>query len=585
MTPEYSQVLLPEVDILEREFADMSLPEAKPAIKAKVHRLLLVIAACKSSRQIMDTSMLACFIRAIMKHRNKKNIPYLIRGLARLVQSTPKIQQILGAPGIMGGDHLRLAPLQLLAFVPDTISEDDVELLCNSLQASATSRRRMKDGKVFHLWLATLEQAFASEDTNKAIVRTILKKLTKNLTYEKLGLLYMEFRLGTRFNEFLESIGLSWQKDGLPLLITEKGVLEKMGLNWQKEGLPVLIAEKGVLERMGLTCQTDGLPLLIADKGVLESMGLSCQQDGFLLLIAEKGVLENIDFSWQKDGLPLLIAEKGVDALVGASKEVSQWLLKQRHFHLLPYYMASMSEYSRPFAGMEIIDLIQEFIKTSTDNTFIKNRQSSLNNPHLHVVYQKYPQFQAGWRANFSNFSKETRSKLLSPGETLELTEDPWDLFISGLEVNTCQSPDGDTGLNSGLMSYVMDGRNAMIVKKNKKGNILSRSLIRMVLDQNDRPALFLEKGYPGESDLLFIDAAREISREMKLPLYHRANSEKGEKVKLLEGRAPIDYFDSLMELKLKKRNKVTFTHVQRDITLPTAPRTQTLEANNGEDL
>ena len=424
MTPEYSQVLLPEVDFLEREFADTSLPEGKPAIKAKVHRLLLVIAACRSSRQIMSTSTLALFVRVIMKHGNKQNIPYLISGLARLVQSSPKIQQILGVPEIKGEKHLRLAPLQLLAFVPSIISEDDVEVLCKSLQASVTGRRLMKDGKVFHQWLATLEQASVSRDTNKATVRTTLQNLTQSLTFEKLGLLGMTFKLGAGFNEFLES------------------------------------------------------------------MGLSCQ----------------------KEGLPSLIAEIGSDAFAGKSKGISEWLFRQRHFHLLPLYMASMTKYCNQNRDKKLIPLIHEFIQASANNTFIENRQSPLNNPHLQAVYQKYPKFIAGWRANFSNFSKKTRNRLLSPGETLELTETPWDLFISGLEVKTCQSPDGDPDLNKGLMSYVMDGRNAMIAIKSKKGKIISRSVIRMVLGKNGSPALFLEKGYPGKNDLLFIDAARDIA-------------------------------------------------------------------------
>ncbi|WOG27702.1 hypothetical protein [Endozoicomonas sp. 8E] len=476
MAPEYSQVLLDAVDDLEKECAGISLPEGKPDIKAKVHRLLMIIAACKSSKEIMATSVLVHFVRAIMEHGNKKNIPYLIAGLARLVQSTPKIQKILGKPGIIGGAHLRLAPLQWLAFVPDRLSEDDIEELCQSLQApsASKSRRRMKDGKIFHQWLSTLEQMLASEVMNKAMVMPILKKLTQSLTYEKLGWLYMAFKIGDSFTAFLDS------------------------------------------------------------------MGLSCQ----------------------KVRLPLLIAEKGADAFVGVNEEVPQWLMKQRHHHLLPFYMASMIEQG----NAEVIDLTHQFIETSVNNTFIQGRLSPLNNKHLQAVYKKYPRFEAGWGANFSGFSEETRKKLLSPGETLMLTEDPWDLFISGLEVKSCLSPDGSEDFRSGLMSYVMDGRNAMIVIKNQKGNILSRSVIRMVLDQDDRPALLLEKGYPDESNLLFIDAARDIAEEMDLPLYHCVDVETGEKdtIKLLEGRAPFDYFDEFPFL--MERQKLTITDVQRDV-------------------
>ncbi|WP_422136512.1 hypothetical protein [Endozoicomonas sp. ALD040] len=475
IAPEYSRVLLDAVDVLEKECAGISLPEGKSDIKAKVHRLLMIIAACKSSKEIMDTSVLVHFVTAIMEHGNKKNIPYLIAGLARLVQSTPKIQKILGAPGISGGPHLRMAPLQWLAFVPDRLSEDDIEELCQSLQApsASKSRRRMKDGKIFHQWLSTLEQMLASEVMNKAMVMPILKKLTQSLTYEKLGWLYMLFNMGYRFTAFLD--------------------------------------------RMGLSCQ--------------------------------------------KEGLPLMIAEKGADALVGVNKKFSKWLMKQRHHHLLPFYMASMIEQG----NAEVEDLTHQFIETSVNNTFVQSRQSPLHNPHLQAIYKKYPRLEAGWGANFSGFSEETRNKLLSQGETLKLTEDPWDLFISGLEVKSCLSPDA-LSFKIGLMSYVMDGRNAMIVIKNQKGNILSRSVIRMVLDQDDCPVLLLEKGYPDKRNLLFIDAARDIADEMGLPLYHYLDAKTGTKgmIKLLEGRAPLDYFDAFPLL--KERQKLTITDVQRDV-------------------
>ena len=482
IVPDYSQLLHTAVDNLELEFADTALPEGKSDIKTKVHRLLMVIAACKSSRQIMDSSVLADFVSAIMGHGNKKNIPYLICGLARLVQSTAKIQQIFDMPGTRSKEHMRLAPLQFLAFLPDKISEDNIVELCQSLRNSTTTKRQMKDGKVFHQWLVTLEEALASKVMNDALVMPLLKKLSQSLTFEKLGLLHTVFKIKDNSNEFLNSMS----------------------------------------------------------------------------------------FSCLKDGLPLLIAEKGAAALEVENKEGSQWLLKQRHYHLLPVYLLSVTEYGKKRGNTEITDLIHEFIETSANNTFIQSRQSPLNNPHLQAVYREYPQFQAGWGANFSHFSEETRRKLLSPGEALELTEDPWDLFISGVEVNSCQSPDGNPHENSGLMSYVMDGRNAMIVRKNKKGTILTRSVIRVVLDQDDHPALFLERAYPDKSDSLFIDAARDIADQMELPLYLRLDTKKdgkGATVKLLKGRAPYDYFDSFMAL--KTRQEITFNNVQRDVKHP----------------
>ena len=48
MVPEYSEALLPEVTKLEHDFAEISLPKDEPGIRAKVHRLLMIIAACKT---------------------------------------------------------------------------------------------------------------------------------------------------------------------------------------------------------------------------------------------------------------------------------------------------------------------------------------------------------------------------------------------------------------------------------------------------------------------------------------------------------------------------------------------------------
>ena len=98
-----------------------------------------------------------------------------------------------------------------------------------------------------------------------------------------------------------------------------------------------------------------------------------------------------------------------------------------------------------------------------------------------------------------------------------------------------------------------------------------------MVLDQNDHPALFLEMGYPEKSNLLFIDAARDIAAEMNLPLYYRVNSKNNkvvvtdDKVKLLAGRAPVEYFD-LIGSKMT-RGTVTFSAVKRDVRYPSQAR------------
>ena len=117
---------------------------------------------------------------------------------------------------------MRLAPLQFLAFVPDKISEDNIVELCQSLREFTTTKRQMKDGKIFHQWLATHEEALASKMLNEVMVMPLLKKLSQSLTFEKLGLLHTIFKIKDNFNEFLNSMSFSCLKDGLPLLIAER---------------------------------------------------------------------------------------------------------------------------------------------------------------------------------------------------------------------------------------------------------------------------------------------------------------------------------------------------------------------------
>ena len=145
------------------------------------------------------------------------------------------------------------------------------------------------------------------------------------------------------------------------------------------------------------------------------------------------------------------------------------------------------------------------------------------------------------------------------------LTEDPWDLFVSGLEIKSCLSPDKGVWHTKALMGYVMDGRNAMIVIKNKKGNILSRAVIRMMLDKSFKPALFIEWPYPFNLDnaSLFMDAALEIAQHMRLPLYQDGSlQDQEETLTMLAGRAPFDNFNSIIGVRARE-DKIHFQGVE----------------------
>ena len=81
------------------------------------------------------------------------------------------------------------------------------------------------------------------------------------------------------------------------------------------------------------------------------------------------------------------------------------------------------------------------------------------------------------------------------------LITDEWqDLFLCGTEVlGSCQSIDGDTRLNKGLLGYCLDGKIQMVAVKDKEsGKIRSRALLKLLIPLGGgKPALFLERIYP----------------------------------------------------------------------------------------
>ncbi len=247
------------------------------------------------------------------------------------------------------------------------------------------------------------------------------------------------------------------------------------------------------------------------------------------------------------------VLEHVADGFVRHPSPVRQWLWQQRYPHLLPVYInIIMSSRLAKEEIAELMGLIDLFITSSTLGQFIVTRHDTRNNPHLTEVYRQRPDLASGWLANFDNFSEGITSQL-PDGYTLTITEDPWDLFVSGFEVKSCLSPASPsrTGLNRSLMSYVMDGRNAMLVEKNSKGNIVRRAVIRLALaGQPLKPVMVMEKLYGSrkfEYTTLFDTAAQQIAFKLNLPVYRAAcsTSRSPEQLTMLRGRAPFDYFDS----------------------------------------
>ena len=244
-----------------------------------------------------------------------------------------------------------------------------------------------------------------------------------------------------------------------------------------------------------------------------------------------------------------------VSDFAGNPNPVCQWLWAQRQPHVLVVYLhkivAACFTYDETpldpeVLKKELIELIHEFAQTSAAKTFITTRHCTTNNPHLAAIYQQRPDLAGGWSANFHGFSDAVQSHL-SDGCTLELSEDPWDLFISGHEADEYKSPMKGKAINCrSVMSHTMDGSYAVIAKKNRQGVIRRMSLIRLVLTKSARsPALLVAEITPwsARDQALVIIAASELARQMNLPLFKEEETRR-KKMLVLEGRAPFDEFD-----------------------------------------
>lgn len=141
------------------------------------------------------------------------------------------------------------------------------------------------------------------------------------------------------------------------------------------------------------------------------------------------------------------------------------------------------------------------------------------------------------------------------------------DLLLCGTEVSgSCQSVSATPDLNKGLIGYLIDGKNKVIVLKDKEsGKIIARAVLRVMWDESivneDKtkggPALFLDKPYPKpcpkELSQALNEGAISKAKAMGLRLYvgeERKGCEKsGGKIHSLKGPAPFEYADGALYL------------------------------------
>ena len=130
-------------------------------------------------------------------------------------------------------------------------------------------------------------------------------------------------------------------------------------------------------------------------------------------------------------------------------------------------------------------------------------------------------------------------------------------LKIGESPVESCQNYNNDSGLNYGLLSYVIDPNTKIIQIYDESKKIVSRSILRLMEDKEGRPALFMERIHSAnlhpKIDEAMMGLAKDKARKMGVGLYSHASegiieSNKEEDIKTLYsrgGRSPYVYTDA----------------------------------------
>lgn len=133
-------------------------------------------------------------------------------------------------------------------------------------------------------------------------------------------------------------------------------------------------------------------------------------------------------------------------------------------------------------------------------------------------------------------------------------TDHAEDLLLSGTEViGSCQHVSGQLHLNKALMGYVVDGKYRMLAAKGEDGRIAARRMLRLLLDEEGKPALHVERLYanPGiqEGDAVdqaFMQLAKTKAEAMGCRLFaDGGNEDETQALYSGDSRAPFEYVDA----------------------------------------
>lgn len=195
----------------------------------------------------------------------------------------------------------------------------------------------------------------------------------------------------------------------------------------------------------------------------------------------------------------------------------------QRYPESLLTYASKLVDHPR------VLRELGDWVYSVLRGSFHAERYRADQSEHMVKLYELAPRLKELLPKLCKTLGKES---VMGGLYTVELTDDHWDLFRIGSDVNgSCQHVNKSVTYNKSLLGYVIDGKTfAIVIKKPGSPRIIARRLLRIELDQEKkRPVLFLERLYSNRQsstiDIAIAQMAANAARHLQLPLYSKSVS------------------------------------------------------------
>jgi hypothetical protein len=208
-----------------------------------------------------------------------------------------------------------------------------------------------------------------------------------------------------------------------------------------------------------------------------------------------------------------------------------------------------------------LMPLLGKFIGGVLDETYPEVRYSFAGNKHLETIFSGNEELLKAWQTSLPI----KIDGLESESFTIEDTDAWEDFVLMGTEVDkSCQNIHRDPINNKCLLSSFLDGKiRLMVAREKSSGKIIGRVILRILLDENKKPVLFMEKLYTrnGVNEELIsqhiIEGCKQKAQSMGIALtasvidYYELSANKyPSALESLGGPAPYEYVDAFIDIK-----------------------------------